>query len=222
MSKKSIIGFLACFYVLIPVANSQDATNNQRPVYWGGNIGITLYSFDKSGISTQEFYKLNGEAGLNFIIPINSKGFLKTGLEVSYKKSPFLDGISTFESFLDAPIMISVLNVDQSKNERKRTFNMLVGSKLALLLEHGTATKADEIYHLTEHATGDYIKLSLLSEISFNVFPKSGSKAFQTFGLRLGKDFEELVFKFDETTKPVAKYLTGTLFYSLLFSINKV
>lgn len=202
-------------------AFSQDDTSNHAAYYWGGNFGITLYSFDRSGLAIKEFYKVNGEAGFSFLLRAKSKTLKRTGLEVSYKKSPFLNGVSTYESFLDLPFMISFLNIDRSEHERARSINFLIGGKLSLLLEHGTGTKADEIYHLTKNAFGDYLKISLLSEVSYNVFPKKTGKSMQSFGMRFGKDFEDLVVEFDGTTKPVARYLTATLFYSLLFSFKK-
>ncbi|TAK49259.1 MAG: hypothetical protein EPO28_00890 [Saprospiraceae bacterium] len=221
MSVKLIVGLTACFYVLITPASSQDAVNKQSAFYWGGNIGITLYSYDRSGIATDEFYKANGEAGLSFLFPIKSKTLLRTGLEVSYKKSPYLNGISTYESFLDAPFLVSFLNIDCSESERTKSVNFLIGGNLSLLLEHGTAMEGDEVYELTENAFGNSLKLSLLSEISYNLFPKNTSKVLQSLGMRFGKDFEGLVFEFDEKTKPIAKYFTTTLFYSLLFSSKK-
>lgn len=202
-------------------ALSQDATNNRSPFYWGGNIGLALYSYDRSGLAIKEFYKINEEVGFNFLFSIKPKSFLRTGVEVSYKKSPFLDGISTYESFLDVPILFPFLNIDQSKSDRSKSINFFIGAKLSLLLEYGTGTETDEIYHLTKNALGDYIKVSLLSEVSYNLHPKPNSRVFQSFGMRFGKDFEDLVIEFDKGTKPVARYLSATLFYSLFFSSKK-
>ena len=172
---------LVCGVSMVPLY-SQDTTNTVS-TYFGGLIGISSYTLLEPSVPVQPFRGTSAEVGFSVTFLWANDFAIRTGLEYTYFRSPFVEDTSRFQSFIQVPIVFQGFELARITD---RTRILLSGGpKLSLLAQYGLAGAGDSNYNLVGNSFGQGFKTSLIGEIA--LFHRSVG-VFNSFGIRISQD----------------------------------
>lgn len=162
---------------------AQDSSNTR--FYLGGTFGAANYTIQENTIPVTQYRKSNVYIGLNGTFYFKNDFFVKSGIYVTGFKSPFKDSLSTYDEFLQIPILMPLISQNLGKGSAKITF----GPEISILMRQGSAKINEESYEIQSNVFGDFMKFGISSEIAFYL---NNEKSFQSFGFRVSADFASI------------------------------
>jgi len=177
-------------------------------VYLGGSIGISRYTVGQDDISVSPYYRTNSEIGIVSIINFKDKLLSKTGLFYNYFRSPFENNVSTYNEFIQLPILVSFLNIDIS---HRKQLNLLIGPQVSILTRYGLANFGDDNYAMI-NSMGGFYKTGIVFEAS--CFGEIQS-LLNSFGLKFQLDIPALTIKSNDQLIINDNFISGGIYYNL-------
>ncbi|MFZ6052191.1 hypothetical protein [Halocola ammonii] len=184
----------------------------QSPVYFGFSPGMGFFKrTSEGGVPGKTFHRANFNGGLTLLAGDFEEFTFKTGLEINFFRSAYVNDTSYYEEFLTIPFLFQLGSFANEFNDK--FFSIHFGLAMSLSAGNGYAGAFDEFYIKEEGQFLDYAKVSGLTEFAFYSKQMDG---FNAIGLRLSADLttgEQL----DGLKLQPQRYFMATVFASFLF-----
>lgn len=179
-------------------------TDTGTSVYLGGSLGLSRYTFVQNEIAVSPYYRTNTEVGLTSLIYFNNKLFTKTGLFYTYYRSPFVNNSSTYDEFIQIPILIPFLTLNH--------LNLLIGPQLSVITRQGLANYGDDNYQMINSSFGGLYKFGIVFETNLI---RSNDKFLNSIGVKFQIDISALTIKTNNNLSINDDFISGGVFFNL-------
>lgn len=206
-----LIGKMRLFLLIFAISAASQGycqSDSITTVYLGGSIGVATYTVNQDDISVSPYYRTNSEIGIVGVFNFNNKLFSKTGLFYNNFRSPFVNNVSTYNEFLQVPMLISFIEINI--NDRKH-LNLLIGPQVSVLTRYGSANFGDDSYMMI-NSLGGFYKIGATFEASW--FSENNS-FLNSFGLKLQLDIPSLTIKSNDQLIVNDNFISGGIYYNL-------
>lgn len=210
-----LVVYLVTIVTLISSQAFGQSDTNVNKIYIGGAFGLSKYTVVQSNVPTSPFSNNNAEVGAVGIIDFKNKVLFKTGLFYSYFRSPFINDVSTYDEFLQLPVLFSFL---RHKPQSSQQLDLLIGPQLSILTRQGLAEQGQDYYHIDNSLFGGFYKVGLVFELSFNNY---NNKMLNSLGLKFQLDIPALTIKQNNGHVINDNFISGGIYYNLNKKVSR-
>lgn len=203
-----------CFFLyllLVPLFAYSQLDTNRLMV--GGLLGYSRVTYNFQNVPVNPFFSNSAETGFSLVIPVSNFN-IKSGLGVTFFRSPLVENNLFYEEFLRLPVLINVAG-----NIQKRKISFFIGPEFSLLLRQGVASINDSFYNFPSETFGNYMKIGISSDISYNI--RDNRNNLHLFGVKFYQDIPSFIVENRSGVTILDRYITGTIYYSFfLYSLK--
>ena len=186
-------------------------SDTSTTIYLGGSLGFSAYTVTvaQNEIPVTPFYQTNAEAGIVGVLNFKDKFLSKTGIFFTYYRSPFVNNISTYNEFIQIPIIFSFLNTDLGA---RKQINLLIGPQISILTRYGVAKQGEDNYEINKSSFGDLYKFGVVAEAGFF---NTNASFLNSFGLKCQMDIPALTIMSKEQMVVHDNFVSVGIYYNL-------
>jgi hypothetical protein len=198
--------------VLIAISFSTTAygqKDSSTSIYLGGALALSRYTVvEQNDVPVSPYYRTNSEFGIESIFDCRNNLTVKTGFYYTYYRSPFADNISTYDEFIQFPVLFSFLRHKINQDNR---IVLLIGPQLSILSRHGIARTGDINYQIDNSSFGGFYKFGIVFEAGLM---SNSNKILNSFGLKLQSDLPALTIKSNDKLLINDNFISLGIYYS--------
>ncbi len=200
---------ILCLPFALSVANVVFGQSDTCTTYLGGSLGFSAYTVAQNEIPVTPFYQTNAEAGIVGVLNFKDKFLSKTGIFFTSYRSPFVNNISTYNEFIQIPIIFSFLNIDLGS---RKQINLLIGPQISILTRYGVAKQGEDNYEINKSSFGDLYKFGVVTEAGFF---NTNASFLNSFGLKFQMDIPALTIMSKEQMVVHDNFVSVGIYYNL-------
>lgn len=204
-----VLTFVILYLLTTKVVIGQ--SENITKIYIGGSFGFNGYGLSQNEIEVKPYAKFNLDLGATILFDFSNKYFIKSGVNFTYYRSPFISNISTYDELIQIPVLFPVFRVKEI-NESDNLI-LSIGTQISILARQGIANIGDNNYQILPSSFGGFYKFGILSE--FAIYSRKNNKFVHSYGLKFSMDLEPLYIKSKSSLKINNTYVTGGIFYNI-------
>ena len=176
----------------------------------GFHVAASAYTDFEPYIPVRAYFGTNLELGIDWTLYYQRDKFWKTGISYTFYKSPFKNGMSYYDEYIQIPFVFSIAKCREFKHNTD--LYMTFGPQVSIQTRQGRAQRNDRYYNFDESHFGGAIKFGLTGE--FALYQTMVNYA-HSGGLRLSTDIPKLLIRTQDNWMVYDQYITATLFYSI-------
>lgn len=206
---RKVLTFIILYLLTSKVVIGQKENNTK--MYIGGAFSFNSYVFSQNEIEVYPNAKFNLDIIASILFDCSNRFFIKSGINYTYFRSPFINNISTYDEFIQIPVLIPFLRVKEI-GERDNLF-LSIGPQISILARQGHANIGDKNYQIIPSTFGGFYKFGIISE--FALYSRKNNKFVHSYGLKFSMDLKPLYIKSNSSLKINNKYVTSGIFYNI-------